>query len=125
MIFLDAADMTVMTPLDKAEELGIRAIAPPKEAEKALKILSEEAEPATSDWKLRYQLNLELLKKGSINDIAVIVRTLYGRSKVKELPIMERKLYDNALRLLEDELTYSLDKDREDVESLIFSGLEP
>jgi len=39
-------------------------------------------------------MNLDLLKKGSVSDIASIVRCLYHRSKVKELPIQERKLSD-------------------------------
>jgi CarD family transcriptional regulator len=57
-------------------------------------------------------------------DIASIVRSLYHRSKVKELPIQERKLYDSAMKLLEDEITYSLRKPREEVEGLIFTRLE-
>jgi CarD family transcriptional regulator len=57
-------------------------------------------------------------------DIAAIVRSLYHRSKIKELPIMERKLYDSALKLLEDEISFSLQKTREEVEAMIFEKLE-
>ncbi|MFO7781672.1 MAG: CarD family transcriptional regulator, partial [Spirochaetia bacterium] len=109
VIYLEVTDMTVMVPVDKAEELGIRAIVQPKEANKALKLISEEYEPVTADWKMRYQMNLDLLKKGSVTDIATVVRTLYHRSKVKELPILERKLFDSALRLLVDEVSFSLE----------------
>ena len=77
----------------------------------------------TADWKLRYQMNLELLKKGSIQDIATVVRTLYRRSTVKELPILERKLYDSALKLLIDEASLSLAKSKEEMEKLIFSQM--
>jgi CarD family transcriptional regulator len=73
---------------------------------------------------MRYQLNLDLLKKGSIRDIASIVRSLYHRSKVKELPILERKLYDSALKLLVDEASISLRKTKDEVENMIFSRLE-
>jgi len=69
-------------------------------------------------------MNLDLLKKGSIRDIASIVRSLYHRSKVKELPILERKLYDSALRLLVDEASISLKKTKEEIEQMIFSRLE-
>ena len=95
-IYIEASDMIVMVPVNKAEELGIRQIVSAKEAEEALNLLSDEFEPITSDWKLRYQMNLDLLKKGTVKDIATIVRCLYNRSKVKELPILERKLYDSA-----------------------------
>ena len=124
VIYLEVTDMTVMVPVDKAEELGIRAIVPPKEANKALKLISEEYEPVTADWKMRYQMNLDLLKKGSVTDIATVVRTLYHRSKVKELPILERKLFDSALRLLVDEVSFSLDKPKSEVEQIVFGKLE-
>ncbi|MDR2375245.1 MAG: CarD family transcriptional regulator [Treponema sp.] len=124
MIYLEVSDMTIMVPVDKAVELGIRPIVPSKEAQRALELIGEDFEPITSDWKERYNKNLELLKKGSVSDIATIVRTLYHRSKVKELPILERKLYDSALKLLEDEIAYSLRKSREEVEHMIFTRLE-
>ncbi len=125
VIYLEVSDMTVMVPVSKAEELGIRAIVSKDEAEKALKLISEDFEPIPSDWKLRYQINLDLLKKGSVIDIATIVRSLYHRSKIKELPILERKLYDSARKLLEDEITFALNIPREEVEALIHSHLEP
>jgi RNA polymerase-interacting CarD/CdnL/TRCF family regulator len=124
-IYIEASDMVVMVPVDRAEDLGIRAIVSSAEAEKALKLLSDDFEPITSDWKLRYQMNLDLLKKGSITDIATIVRCLYNRSKVKELPILERKLYDSARKLLEDEISFAMGKSGKEVESMIHTKLEP
>ena len=117
--------MIVMVPVDKAEELGIRPIVSSDEAAAALQSLSDEFEPITSDWKLRYQMNLDLLKKGTIADIAAIVRCLYNRSKVKELPILERKLYDQAKKLLEDEISIAMGVDVKEVESQIHAKLEP
>ena len=122
VIYLDVSDMTVMIPVEKSDELGIRAIVSKEEALNAIEMIGQEFEPITSDWKLRYQMNLELLKKGSINDIASIVRCLYHRSKVKELPILERKLYDSAKKLLEDEISYSLEKTSKEVEAMIIIG---
>ena len=52
VIYLEVSDMTVMVPVDKAEELGIRAIVDRKEAERALKLISEDYEPVPADWKL-------------------------------------------------------------------------
>jgi CarD family transcriptional regulator len=123
-IYLEVSDMTVFVPVDKAEELGIRAIVPKKQANSALSLIAEEFEPVPADWKMRYQMNLDLLKQGSIQDIATVVRALYHRSKVKELPILERKLFDSALKLLVDEVSFSLDKAKVDVEELVFTRLE-
>ncbi|GMO20729.1 MAG: CarD family transcriptional regulator [Spirochaetaceae bacterium] len=124
VIFIEDTDMMVMVPVLKAEELGIRAIVQPEDAKRALEFICEDFEPNPSDWKLRYQMNLDLLKKGTVMDIAAIVRSLYHRSKVKELPIMERKLYDQAQKLLQDEIATALKKPKTEVEKIIFDRLE-
>ena len=124
IVYLEVSDMTIMVPVDKADDLGIRAIVGKKESQKALRLIAEEYEPVLADWKLRYQMNLDLLKKGSIIDIANVVRALYHRSRIKELPILERKLYDSALKLLIDEISFSLLKGKDEVEQLVFSKLK-
>ncbi|HHT80910.1 MAG TPA: CarD family transcriptional regulator [Spirochaetales bacterium] len=124
VIYLDISDMTVMIPVDKSDEMGIRAIVPKEEAEAAIETISSKYEPMPVDWKVRYQMNVDLLRQGSIASIAKVVQALYHRSKIKELPVQERKLYDNALRLLIDETAYSLDKDKKEIEMLVFSRLE-
>lgn len=124
IIYLEFSDMTVMVPIDKAGFLGLRPIVRQDEAELALAFISEDYAPIPTDWKLRYQMNLDLLKKGSIMDIASVVRSLYHRSKIKELPILERKLYDSAINLLQDEIAYSLGKSKEDIAEIIHARLE-
>lgn len=124
IIYLKVSDMTIMVPVQRADELGIRPIVDRREANKALKFISQEYEPVPTDWKIRYQMNLDLLKKGSVLDIATVVRTLYHRSKIKELPILERKLYDNALNLLVDEISFSLQKKKDEVEELVLGNLD-
>ena len=124
IIYLEFSDMTVMVPIDKANVLGLRPIVRKDEAELALNFISEDYAPIPTDWKLRYQMNLDLLKKGSIMDIASVVRSLYHRSKIKELPILERKLYDSAINLLQDEIAYSLGKPKDEIAELIHARLE-
>ena len=125
VIYIEASDMTIMVPVDKARELGIRSTVSKDEAQKALNLIGQDFEPPSTDWKLRYQMNLALLKKGSIKDIACIVRSLLHRSKIKELPILEKKLFDSAQRLFEDELAISLRKTKEEVVELIHQHFEP
>jgi len=124
-IYIEVSDMYAKIPVANASKLGIRAIVSADEAMKALNSITDEFEAPTSDWKLRYQMNMDLLKKGTIQDIAVIVRSLYKRSKVKELPILERKLYDSAKKMLEDEIAYALSKSVKEVEDMLHAKLEP
>jgi CarD family transcriptional regulator len=124
-IFLPVTDMTVMIPVEKAVEIGIRAIVPAEKAHEAFEIIASDFEPVTADWKMRYQMNLDHLKSGAITDIALVVRNLYHRSKVKELPILERKLYDSAMKLLIDEIAFSLNISVSEVERQVHEKLEP
>lgn len=123
-IYFETTDMTVMVPVEKAEAIRIRKIISEKEALKALDRIGEDYIPSTADWKTRYQQNLDKLKTGDINDVAVVVRALYDRSKLKELPILERKLYDNAIKLLIDEISIAMKKSKKESETLIFEKLE-
>ncbi len=124
VIYLEVSDMTVMVPVDRAEELGIRAIVSSKQAKAALELVSQESDPIPADWKMRYQMNLDLLKEGSVTDIAKVVRSLYHRSKIKELPILERKLFDSALTLLIAETSSALGKSKKDMEVIIYEKLD-
>lgn len=124
-IYIEATDLTALIPIDKAAEIGIRSIVPKKEAEQALAIIAEDFEPLQGDWKTRYQINHNLLKQGDVINIATVVRALYHRSKIKELPILERKLFESALKSLIAEISYSLGRPQKEVEQIIFSKLEP
>lgn len=124
-IYIEVSDMNVYVPVKNAGIHGIRALVTAEEATAALNSLTVDCGPITSDWKLRFQQNMDLLKKGSIKDIANIVRSLYQRSKVKELPIQERKLYDSAKRLLIDEVAFATGKGAEEVEADLHAKLEP
>ncbi len=124
-IYFEEEDMNIMVPAERAEELGVRYIVPPDEAQLALDMMSEDCEPITSDWKLRYQTNYNLLRKGSVADVATIVRCLYHRSKVKELPLLERKLYESAKSIMADEIGCALDIPPKEVEKMIHARLEP
>jgi len=124
VMYFDVSDMTIRIPVETAREQGIRAIVSRSDSERALEIITSHYEPAPTDWKLRYQMNLDLLRRGEVTDIAMVVTKLYHRSKIKELPILERKLYDSALHLLVDEVAYSMGMNKDEVEQLIFMKLE-
>ena len=124
IINLGISDMTVMIPVDKSDELGLRHVVSNRDVKKALNLIKGETTKMEEDWKARYQHNFEKMKKGSILDVAEVVRNLFHRNKIKELSIMEKKLYENAFRLLVDEIAYVLDIDKGQARDLISEGLE-
>jgi CarD family transcriptional regulator len=124
IIKLAISDMTVMIPINKSEDLGLRLVVSNRDAEKALKIIGDETTEMDEDWKSRYQQNFEKIKSGSILNVAEVVKNLFHRNKIKELSIMEKKLYENAYRLLVDEISYVKNLDREQVQIIVAEGLE-
>ena len=50
---------------------------------------------------------------------------MYRRSKVKELPIQERKLYEAAYNIFQDEIISVLNLTKKEVEIMIHKSIEP
>ena len=121
---INSSDMDVLLPVDNASALGLRHLASATEARKALSSLSEKRESRGMDWKQRLLMNQELMKEGTLSSVAKVVNSLYRRSKVKELPVQERKLYDSALSILVDESSSVLGIGTEEMKKKIFARLE-
>ena len=125
VIYLPDSDMTMLVPSERASFLGVRSIITKDEALSALDFLSEVNEPLIMDWKARYQRNMQLFKSGDIKNTAIVIKSLYRRSKIKELPIQERKLYEAAYNIFQDEIIAVLELTKKKVEEMIHKAIEP
>ena len=123
IIKLAISDMTVMIPTRRSDDLGLRLVVTSKDVKQALRLIEEDSVQVDEDWKARYQHNFEKIKSGSIFDVAEVVRNLFHRNRVKELSIMEKKLYENAYRLLVDEISIVSDMEKEEVQGIVAEKL--
>lgn len=112
-------NIKIMVPVDKAEEIGVRAVINKREVSKVLNILKNKGGKLESDWKTRYQSNTDKIKTGSIYEIAEVVRDLYRRNKEKELSLMERKMYENALHQIITEISIAKNIKYEEAEKIV------
>lgn len=112
-------NMRIMVPVDKVNDIGIRPVIKKALIPKVLKILKEKPEVYEDDWKTRYQLNNEKIKTGEIFEIAKVVRDLSKKEKLKELSLMERKLYENAVSHLIVEIATAKKIKLENAEKII------
>ncbi len=117
-------ETTVMLPAENIEQLGLRTLATPLEIKYCLEKLRTLKIAVDDDWKIRYKKNQDLLKSGSIDDVALVVKTLYTRNQYKELSTTEKKLYQNALSILISEIALALDKPTEEVKAEILRLME-
>lgn len=124
VITIPSLDMNILLPVSNAEELGLRRLSTKKDTEAALSSLSERKELKTNDWKARQTIQMSMLKTGLISNVAAVVNLLYNRQKTRDLPVQERRLFENALTHLVDETSYVLGMDTETARRKIFSRLE-
>ncbi len=112
-------NIKIMVPVDKADEIGVRAVINKREVSKVLNILKNKGGKLESDWKTRYQSNTDKIKTGSIYEIAEVVRDLYRRNKEKELSLMEKKMYENALHQIITEISIAKNIKYEEAEKIV------
>ncbi|MCX7679241.1 MAG: transcriptional regulator [Spirochaetes bacterium] len=111
--------MKVMIPVENANAVGLRSIISKRSVNKVLEQLKKKDTTTEEDWKLRYQNNVEKVKSGSIYEVAEVARDLYRRGKIKELSIMERKLYESAYQLIVHEIALAKEIDVAEAGNLV------
>ncbi len=104
VIKLPMGEMKAMIPLNKVNEVGLRQIIDEQEILKVFDVLQNETSNMPLNWNHRYRINLEKIKSGSIFEVAEVVRNLASRDRQKGLSTGEKKMLENARRILLSEL---------------------
>ncbi|HTR49641.1 MAG TPA: CarD family transcriptional regulator [Kofleriaceae bacterium] len=100
-----ATGMQILVPKDKADQVGLRAVATSQEIEEVFDILREkDVHIDKQTWNRRYRGFMEKIKTGSLFDVAEVYRDLYRLKSSKVLSFGERKMLDNAKQLIVKEL---------------------
>lgn len=121
---LHHTNMTMMVPVEISAKIGLRQVVGSDEINKALMVLQNEAQVQEEDWKARYSNNHEKLKSGSLLELAEVVRNLFQRNQIKELSNSEKRLFENALNLMVDEIAFSAELEKIEVEHSVTEILE-
>ncbi len=104
IIKLPMGEMKAMVPLNKVKEVGLRQIIDEEEILKVFEVLKDKSTNMPINWNHRYRANLEKIKSGSIYEVAEVVRNLVLRDRQKGLSTGEKKMLENARRILLSEL---------------------
>lgn len=111
--------VTVMLPVDKSEELGLRSIISKEKAESIINNFTEINPEQTDKWSTRFQENKDKMKTGDVDQITDIYKNLTLRNKVKNLSTSEKKMLMNAKQSLISELSFALNKSSDELEKLL------
>ncbi|MBE3591262.1 MAG: CarD family transcriptional regulator [Firmicutes bacterium] len=97
-------EMQVLIPVDGVDQIGLREVMAADAWESVAEVLSTEDTEVYTNWNRRYRANAERLKTGDIYEVAAVVRNLMVRDRHRSLSTGERKMLDNAKRILVSEI---------------------
>jgi len=117
-------EATVMVPVEKADTIGIRRLLDKAEVPKVYAFLRQNIHTPSSDYKVRYQQNVDRLASGTIFDIADVVKTLVYLSRIKKLSERETNMLERAYTLLVNEIAQVSGADKDEVQSKVDRALE-
>ncbi|MBZ4688252.1 MAG: CarD family transcriptional regulator [Clostridia bacterium] len=112
-------NMKVMIPVDNGNDIGLRAVIKQDEVCQVINVLKEQEITILQDWNRRYRAHMEKIKSGDIFEVAEVVKNLILRDKEKGLSTGERKMLENARKILVSELVLADDSDEEKIEGLL------
>ena len=106
-----------------AIEIGIRLPVSENSIKKIFNFLRNGAVDITMDWKGRYKEHVNLMKSGTLFDVATVLKSLYYLSLIKPLSFREKKMLDRSWLLLVDEIAVARGQAKETVEANLTKSL--
>lgn len=101
---LSTGGLQVLIPVDTVANAGMRSICSEATLKEVWTILSGDPSPWEDNWNRRYRLNMDKIKSGDIHEIAEVVRNLTVRDMGRGLSSGEKKMLDNAKKILVSEV---------------------
>ena len=99
----------VTVPSATALELGIRRPVPEESIRKIFQYVGNGDVDVTTDWKGRYKEHLNLMKSGTLLDMATVLKSLYFLSLQTPLSFREKKMMEKAKELIVSEISEAVD----------------
>jgi len=99
--------LTVLVPASHVGDLGLRRVTRNREIAKVLDFLANGQCYCLSDWKDRFRINAEKMARGSLLEIAEVLKCLLQLQRSKTLSFREKKMLDRARHMLVAEIAVS------------------
>jgi CarD family transcriptional regulator len=100
-----ANDTLVLVPSSNAEEIGIRKPISEESIQDIFDFIRNGGVDVTMNWKGRYKENIDLMKSGTIQDMALVLKSLYYLQLIKPLSFREKKMMEKAKELVVTEIS--------------------
>jgi CarD family transcriptional regulator len=107
LLRLSYSSLTVLVPFSHAGDVGLRRVTKNGAMARVIDFLGESRSKRQQDWKDRFKENTEKMQKGSLLEIAEVLKGLLILQAEKPLSFREKKMLDRARRMLLTELSTS------------------
>jgi len=118
-----ANDTLVLVPFSSAKEMGIRRPVSERSIEEIFEFMKNGVIDVTMNWKGRYKEYINLMKTGSILDMALVLKSLYHLNLIKPLSFREKKMMEKAKELVISEISEVSSLPLEEVEKRVMNNL--
>lgn len=105
LLRLSYNSMTVMVPFSHVGDVGLRKLTKAAETARVLAFLSGGTCKSSPDWKVRFKVNSEKMRSGSLLEIAEVFKALLIIQNEKPLSFREKKMLDRARQMLISEVS--------------------
>ena len=120
---LPVGGMLVMIPTENSQEIGVRPVMEPEQADQVIDAIPSIQVDADPNWNRRYRDNMVRLKSGNLLEVARVVKGLILRDGERGLSTGERKMLHSAKQILISEIVLSESASYEEVEQRINRAL--
>lgn len=115
--------LTLRVPVDKMDEIGIRPCISRNQVTHIMGVLADAPSPVKGHWSRRLKQNQQRLRSGDLEQVAQVLRDLSAKDQEKGLSPAEKRLRDNARRMIDAELAAVVKGGEESALSMVDEAL--
>ena len=120
---IPVGNLKIMISAGKAETLGIREIYPKEKIDEIITNIREIPIDMPENWNQRYRENMEKIKSGKLEEVALVFRNLHERERERGLSTAEKKMMTTAKQIILSELILSQDVEKTHAEEILAKSL--
>lgn len=124
VLSIPVSNLKIKISARKAENSGIREVYPKEEVMNIIKSSAFVTVSMSDNWNQRYKDNLEKIKTGRLQEVAIVFRNLLKREKSRSLSSAEKKMLTTAKQIIISEIALSQNIEKGTAEEILLSTVE-
>ncbi|MCL2617622.1 MAG: CarD family transcriptional regulator [Defluviitaleaceae bacterium] len=119
VMMIPTGNLKIRVAAQKAEGIGIREIYSKDEVLDRVSSVQGVPSNMPENWNQRYKENLEKIKTGNLDEVALVFRNLLHRERERGLSSVEKKMLQTAKQIILSEIVLSQNLEKAQAEQLL------